>query len=267
MTTMAMRLGAVGMVTDGGLRDVHEVRQLGFAYFARYIVVSHGNFGVVDVGEPVTLDGQEVKTGDILHGDANGIVIVPREVLDDLPEAVQEVRTRERATMDFVNGPEFTTRRRASGGVLAKLPERLGPIPDRLDRRSNCGRSRRRGRRPRRRPAHGKVPDPPPRPRHRRSPQAPSALALRLLEDGALREVRVGQRPVSSRTTAAARRAGRPAPAARPSRRAMPGRRVRRRRLPRPGRPIVIAGFPGGRLPRNRSCRSARPAGQGSQAK
>jgi len=108
MTTMAMRLGAVGMVTDGGLRDVHEVRRLGFAYFARYIVVSHGNFGVVEVGEPVTLDGQEVKTGDILHGDANGIVIVPREVLEGLPEAVEEVRTRERATMDFVNSPEYT---------------------------------------------------------------------------------------------------------------------------------------------------------------
>jgi 4-hydroxy-4-methyl-2-oxoglutarate aldolase len=108
MTTMAMRLGVVGMVTDGGLRDVHEVRRLGFAYFARYVVVSHGNFGVVDVGGPVTLDGQEVKTGDILHGDANGNVIVPREVLDGLPEAVQEVRTRERATMDFINSPEFT---------------------------------------------------------------------------------------------------------------------------------------------------------------
>ena len=108
MTTMAMRLGAVGMVTDGGLRDVHEVRRLGFAYFARYVVVSHGNFGVVSVGEPVTLDGQEVRTGDILHGDANGVVIVPRQVLDGLPEAVEEVRTRERATMDFVNSAEYT---------------------------------------------------------------------------------------------------------------------------------------------------------------
>jgi regulator of RNase E activity RraA len=108
MTTMAMRLGAVGMVTDGGLRDVHEVRRLGFAYFARYVVVSHGNFGVVDVGEPVRLDGQEIKTGDILHGYANGIVIVPREVLEGLPEAVEKVRTRERATMEFVNSPEYT---------------------------------------------------------------------------------------------------------------------------------------------------------------
>ena len=108
MATLAMRLGAVGMVTDGGLRDVHEVRALGFAYFARYVVVSHGNFDIVDIGTPIVLDGQEVKTGDILHGDANGIVIVPREVLDGLPDAVREVRTRERATMDFINSPEYT---------------------------------------------------------------------------------------------------------------------------------------------------------------
>ena len=108
MATLATRLGAVGMVTDGGLRDVHEVRALGFAYFARYIVVSHGNFDIVDIGTPIVLDGQEVKTGDILHGDANGIVIVPREVLDGLPDAVHEVRTRERATMDFINSPEYT---------------------------------------------------------------------------------------------------------------------------------------------------------------
>jgi 4-hydroxy-4-methyl-2-oxoglutarate aldolase len=108
MATLAMRLGAVGMVTDGGVRDVHEVRALGFAYFSRYVVVSHGNFDIVDIGTPIVLDGQEVKTGDILHGDANGVVIVPREVLDGLADAVQEVRTRERATMDFIKSPEHT---------------------------------------------------------------------------------------------------------------------------------------------------------------
>jgi 4-hydroxy-4-methyl-2-oxoglutarate aldolase len=108
MATLAMRLGAVGMVTDGGVRDVHEVRALGFAYFSRYVVVSHGNFDIVDIGTPIVLDGQEVKTGDILHGDANGVVIVPREVLDGLADAVQEVRTRERATMDFIKSPEYT---------------------------------------------------------------------------------------------------------------------------------------------------------------
>lgn len=108
MATLAKRLGAVGMVTDGGLRDVHEVRALGFHYFARYLVVSHGNFDIVDVGTPITLDSQEVQTGDLLHGDANGIVLVPRAVLPGLPGAVQEVRTRERATMDYILSPEYS---------------------------------------------------------------------------------------------------------------------------------------------------------------
>src|ERR671910_112239 len=72
MATRAMRLGAVGMVTDGGLRDVHEVRRLGFAYFARYVVVSHGNFGVVDIGGPGAPHGQEGQNRGILPRGANG---------------------------------------------------------------------------------------------------------------------------------------------------------------------------------------------------
>lgn len=108
MATLAKRLGAAGMVTDGGLRDVHEVRALGFGYFAKYVVVSHANFDIVDIGNPITLDGQVVRTGDILHGDANGVVIVPREVLDGLPAAVEEVRTRERATMDYILSDEYS---------------------------------------------------------------------------------------------------------------------------------------------------------------
>ena len=108
MATLAKRLGAVGIVTDGGLRDVDEVRALGMHYFAAYAVVSHGNFGIVDVGTPVTLDGQAVRTGDLLHGDANGIVIVPPEVIAELPAAVADVRTRERRMMDFITGADFT---------------------------------------------------------------------------------------------------------------------------------------------------------------
>jgi 4-hydroxy-4-methyl-2-oxoglutarate aldolase len=108
MATLAKRLGAVGMVTDGGVRDVAEVRQLGVHYFARYLVVSHGNFDIVDIGEPVTLDGQRIETGDLLHGDANGVVIVPREILDGLPDAVAAIRTRERATMDYYGAEDFS---------------------------------------------------------------------------------------------------------------------------------------------------------------
>jgi regulator of RNase E activity RraA len=107
MTTIAMRLGAIGMVTDGALRDVDEVHALGFHYFMQYPVVSHANFEVTSVGEPIELGGQRVETGDILHGDGNGIVIVPDAALDGLPAAVEQVRQKEAETMAFVRGDDF----------------------------------------------------------------------------------------------------------------------------------------------------------------
>jgi regulator of RNase E activity RraA len=107
MATIARRLGAVGMVTDGALRDVEEVRALGFHYFMRYPVVSHANFEITSVGEPIVLDGQEVRTGDILHGDRNGVVIVPDAVLEGLPAAVERIQQREADTMAYIRGDDF----------------------------------------------------------------------------------------------------------------------------------------------------------------
>ena len=107
MATMATRLGAVGVVTNSGVRDLDEVHALGLHYFAPYPVVSHANFSITNVGGPVTLDGQHVRTGDILHGDKNGIVIIPAEILDKLPDEVNKVRERERATMDVIKSADF----------------------------------------------------------------------------------------------------------------------------------------------------------------
>jgi len=117
MATLAQRLGAVGMVTDGALRDVEEVHALGFHYFMRYPVVSHGNFSIVDVNQPIELDGQVVNPGDILHGDRNGIVIVPDEVLGGLADAVAGIREREAAQLTYMRSPEFS---------LAELKTRSG---------------------------------------------------------------------------------------------------------------------------------------------
>jgi 4-hydroxy-4-methyl-2-oxoglutarate aldolase len=108
MSRLALRLGAVGMVTDGALRDLAEVRALGFHYFMRYPVVSHANFEIATVGDPIELDGQRVVTGDLVHGDSNGIVLIPWEILGDLPGAVEQVRTAEAGDMAYIDGKDFT---------------------------------------------------------------------------------------------------------------------------------------------------------------
>ncbi len=115
MATMAKRLGAVGMVVDGGLRDLREVQALGFHYFGAFPVVSHGNFKILDVGVPVELDGQTINTGDILHGDINGIVVVPNDILDGLEAAINVIRDRETRFMNFIRSDAFTLAQAKAG--------------------------------------------------------------------------------------------------------------------------------------------------------
>ena len=83
----------------------------------RYPVVSHGNFSIESVGEPIELDGQRVETGDILHGDRNGIVIVPDAALGELADAVAGIRERESAQLAYMRSDAFS---------LADLKQRSG---------------------------------------------------------------------------------------------------------------------------------------------
>lgn len=107
MSRIAQKLGARGIVTDAGLRDIAEVRDLGVHYFMRYPVVSHGNFEVVTVNEEIVIGGEPIHPGDILHGDQNGIVIVPEKSLAEIQTLVESIRTREAEDMDYISSPSF----------------------------------------------------------------------------------------------------------------------------------------------------------------
>ena len=109
MATTAKALGAVACVSDGGLRDVAEVRALGgFQYFCPGFVVSHGNPVICEVNVPVTVDGLEVRPGDLIHGDVNGLLTIPLEIADRVAEEAQKVRDAERQVLEFVRRPALT---------------------------------------------------------------------------------------------------------------------------------------------------------------
>ena len=108
MATFFTRFGGIGLVTDAGVRDMAEVKALRFHYFARGAVASHANFRIVRVGVPITVMGLVIRPQDILHGDMNGLIQIPKEAAEGLPKAVESVRTGERRLMDLTKDPGFT---------------------------------------------------------------------------------------------------------------------------------------------------------------
>lgn len=108
MCTLATRLGCVGLVTDGGVRDMNEVHALGFQYFAAGVVASHGNPRLLEVNVPVTLDGVTVNPGDLLHGDVNGVTTIPLKIAAQIPAEVERVRNGEQELISWMKSEDFT---------------------------------------------------------------------------------------------------------------------------------------------------------------
>lgn len=108
MATTMKRVGAVGLLTNGGLRDILEIRALGgFHYYARGLVVAHGQPNIYDVGATVNIGGMEVRPGDLLHGDENGITIVPPEIAAEVVAQAMKVREAEQKRLQDILGPDF----------------------------------------------------------------------------------------------------------------------------------------------------------------
>ena len=101
-------LGCIGVVTNGGVRDLDEVHALGFHLFAAQVIVSHAYVHIVDAGVPVKVGGVIVKPGDIIHGDKHGVITIPAEIAKDVARAAAEVEQRERRTIAFCQSREFT---------------------------------------------------------------------------------------------------------------------------------------------------------------
>lgn len=109
MATIFSTLGATGLISDCAVRDLSAVRKLQFHYFARGTVSSHAHFRIVRSGVPVEILGMTIRSGDLLHGDENGIINVPQDHDSSLLLAIQDVLDEERKLMEFVRQTRFTS--------------------------------------------------------------------------------------------------------------------------------------------------------------
>lgn len=84
MTSALRACGAVGAVSNGPSRDIHEIRPMKFQYLTRGICAGHGPQELQAVQVPVRLCGMDVAPGDIVHMDENGAVKFPAARLEEV---------------------------------------------------------------------------------------------------------------------------------------------------------------------------------------
>lgn len=119
LTTRIMMRGAAGLVTDGALRDSHRIKELKMPTYAQ---AAHGTTSSVlhhpvDMNLPIGCGGVMVAPGDIIVGDAEGVVVIPSHLAEEVA-----IRTVERDRLE-----EFLQRKVAKGssivGVYPPSPE------------------------------------------------------------------------------------------------------------------------------------------------
>jgi len=102
-TTMYSR-GYVGAIVDGGVRDVAQLKRIGFPVYALGPVpstsVGHYKFGGANI--PLICDGVQVQPGDIVAADADGVVVVPRARAEEILALAQQMDFKEHSMYPFI---------------------------------------------------------------------------------------------------------------------------------------------------------------------
>ena len=112
--------GAAGCVTDGFVRDILGIRELKLPVFHAGIAPldSKGRGQVMAVDVPVICDGVRVETGDLVVGDADGVVVVPKAVEAEVL----------RIAFDKISGEHHTMRELREGAFLRDVYARYGVL-------------------------------------------------------------------------------------------------------------------------------------------
>jgi regulator of RNase E activity RraA len=120
LSTAARARGAAGCVTDGFVRDTQDIRSMGLPVFHGGIAPldSKGRGHVAEIDVPVVCGGVKVSPGDLVFGDADGVVVVPRDL---------EVEVL-RIAFDKINGENHTMRELRQGAYLRDVYAKYGVL-------------------------------------------------------------------------------------------------------------------------------------------
>jgi regulator of RNase E activity RraA len=120
MSTRARHLKAAGAILDGYVRDAGEIERLGFDVFCRgtYAQDQGVRGQVIDYRCTIEIDGVRIAPGDLLFGDREGVLVIPRAVeAEAVAKALDKVRT-ENKVADAIRGGMSACEALATFGVM-----------------------------------------------------------------------------------------------------------------------------------------------------
>jgi regulator of RNase E activity RraA len=100
-------LGCAGVITDGSVRDLDAMAPQ-FLVLAGSIMPSHAHVHLVEFGGTVSVAGMTVSPNDIIHADRHGAVVIPPEVVTEIPAAADLLARREKVIIEASKAPGFS---------------------------------------------------------------------------------------------------------------------------------------------------------------
>ena len=109
LNQLAKRQGIAGVVIDGAVRDVEELHEMGIPVFAAGVSPAGPSKGWGgSINAPVSCGGVVVQSGDLIHADEDGIVVIPATRAGQTLEVAQSRLAAEGAIVERISTGEFT---------------------------------------------------------------------------------------------------------------------------------------------------------------
>jgi len=113
-TMSCVKKGIAGVVIDGAVRDVDDIRELKFPIFAKSVVPNAGEpKGFGEINAEIQCCGQAVRPGDWITGDESGVVVIPAERAYEIARRALEIRKNEERIREEIR----------RGSTLSKVTE------------------------------------------------------------------------------------------------------------------------------------------------
>ncbi len=120
MTATAFGMGVRAACIDGGIRDTHQILEKDFPVFYKHRI-PNGSLGrclITHYQVPILLGSTVVKPGDVILGDIDGVMCVPRDIAYDVLVRAEEIKANEKKIFSWVAAGETVKQISEKGGYF-----------------------------------------------------------------------------------------------------------------------------------------------------